>query len=436
MPCIQTISDAEIKRLERAGINIVWYDDLEGDKPNVQTDDLLVKRIVKQYRPAETDIYDVLRARHKALTKSPRCVMIKRQQGAVTLPAGMHIYKGMDFFYTPAQESDYRKRVPDSPTWYGAAETAFRYVKRLGGALHSYISERDIALLEFTPENVRWCMRQLHGRDEGKAAELLDDMLCPENDPLRCTKKYLRRRRWGNCVWLRRAERPDTLGALRGQTGYDGYYYPEYLDPLTATGLQLEQVILLRPGQVLRRDIKDPLDWMRWPKSWLKNVPGIGDKAFQPNSDFLYGFHRNVNFRMVRFFFDHPILSEHNRNAECDADVDDFAELCRKRKWRVHRSPKQYGLMLLVRPWHGTLLKESPDVICGDLNMEPWTPEFKTLTDACTVPDLENSVTTPYGSRVDYIAYLKGGRGRADACYVLDSPFSDHLPVVHAVRAM
>ncbi len=37
-----------------------------------------------------------------------------------------------------------------------------------------------------------------------------------------------------------------------------------------------------------------------------------------------------------------------------------------------------------------TLLKESPDVICGDLNMEPWTPEFKTLTDACTVPDLEN----------------------------------------------
>ena len=585
MPCIQTISDAEIKRLERAGINIVWYDDLEGDKPNVQTDDLLVKRIVKQYRPAETDIYDVLRARHKALTKSPRCVMIKRQQGAVTLPAGMHIYKGMDFFYTPAQESDYRKRVPDSPTWYGAAETAFRYVKRLGGALHSYISERDIALLEFTPENVRWCMRQLHGRDEGKAAELLDDMLCPENDPLRCTKKYLRRRRWGNCVWLRRcAEMPactqsrearytwgstgpdrlvaDALAPILHAAGYDGYYYPEYLDPLTATGLQLEQVILLRPGQVLRRDIKDPLDWMRWPKSWLKNVPGIGDKAFQPNSDFLYGFHRNVNFRMVRFFFDHPILSEHNRNAvrrlmqlskasslivctynvhsfqcinrtlngqpamsgvldllegcradvaclqECDADVDDFAELCRKRKWRVHRSPKQYGLMLLVRPWHGvrlvtfrafarpswhtrqaprgylsfscqglnfacthleighryfmeqrlrntedigraarsncrlrrcqlqTLLKESPDVICGDLNMEPWTPEFKTLTDACTVPDLENSVTTPYGSRVDYIAYLKGGRGRADACYVLDSPFSDHLPVVHAVRAM
>lgn len=585
MPCIQTLSDADRERLEHAGITIVWYDDLEGDRPNVQTEDPLVRRIVQQYMPAQTDIYDVLRARYKPLNQSQRCVGIRRQEGTVILPAGEHIYKGMDFFYTPAQESEYRQRVPDGPTWYGAAETAFQYVKRLGGALHSYICERDIKLLEFTPENVRWCMRQLHRRDEGLAAELLDDMLCPENDPVRCIKKYLRRRRWGDSVWLRRcAEMPactksregriiwgstgpdrlvaDALAPILRTAGYDGYFYSEHLDPLTATGVQLEQVILLRPGRVLRRDIEDPLDWMRWPESWLRMVPGIGDEAFQPNCDFIYGFHRNENFRMVRFFFDHPVMSKHNLKAvrqltqlskasslivgtynvhsfqcinrtlngqpamlgvldlmeacradivclqECDTDVDDFAELCRERKWTVHRSPKQYGLMVIVRPWHRVrsmrfrafarprwhtrqaprgylsfscgglsfacthleighryfmeqrlknaddigkaarsncrlrrcqlqgLLKERLDVICGDLNMEPWTPEFKYLTAACTVPDLENTVTTPYSSRVDYIAYVKGGKGRADACYVLDSPFSDHLPVVHAVRAV
>lgn len=378
------LSPQNVKNITDSGISIQWYEDMTKDdriQTNVTTspeERSMVEKVREIYgdRPDEENAYTTLIRDYPPLAKlatsssagnknngvadKPAAACLggsitwveheKQRLKLKTLTPGEALYKGMDYFYPPQDDLVACGNLVDSASWYSSARTAFTFAQIFHGGLHAYaVRSRDtgngLRLLYMDVPNTRRCialMRRLGGLDT--EAELLSDLMCADESPSRCARRYLQLHRYDNELWLNKTYARDVfrgcgssdmeggdvmlmwghtrydkqvavgLCALARSVGADGYYIPEVRTPFSSIfpGVSPEQAIICRASISIRRNTDDPLDWINWPETWKRNVP-LAIPGFAPNKDMTYGKNKNRAFRMTRFYVDHPVNSAHNR---------------------------------------------------------------------------------------------------------------------------